>query len=364
MRRWEQLTGNRYWTCSGSGTAWECRPRPASPWLRSLERASRRTPQPDFVWTGPEVVGLHARDTRRVYEELLSSAKLFPLVQFLRVFRWAAVRSRRWPAAWIRPRDFESRCCSNINRGPGDTSSPDSLVRRFAERFWTEEWPGKACPSVYYDPRSVETGGPGAVLHAKAVVADEESVFITSANLTEAAMGPEHRTGTPGAGSDVGRDDVDALSNLDRKKPAAAVTVIVTPGCREEFCHRRVAFSAISSPVPDAGTSVVAQAGSPHELVKASPDVVIPSLRCPHVGNDLESGSIEAAATSPIASTFRRERVVDIRVGPRRCGQCPDWDGTGRAHESHATCDRCSRAVSFRAQRHRTSPRRISCRCL
>ena len=30
--------------------------------------------------------------------------------------------------------------------------------------------------------------GPGGVLHAKAVVADGESVFITSANLTEAAF--------------------------------------------------------------------------------------------------------------------------------------------------------------------------------
>ena len=30
---------------------------------------------PDFVWSGPEVPGLHARDTRRVYEELLGSAK-------------------------------------------------------------------------------------------------------------------------------------------------------------------------------------------------------------------------------------------------------------------------------------------------
>ena len=30
--------------------------------------------------------------------------------------------------------------------------------------------------------------GPGGVLHAKAVVADDEVVFVTSANLTEAAL--------------------------------------------------------------------------------------------------------------------------------------------------------------------------------
>ena len=30
--------------------------------------------------------------------------------------------------------------------------------------------------------------GPAGVLHAKAVVADDEAVFVTSANLTEAAL--------------------------------------------------------------------------------------------------------------------------------------------------------------------------------
>jgi len=41
---------------------------------------------------------------------------------------------------------------------------------------------------VFYDPRALDPEGPGGVLHAKAVVADDEAVFITSANLTEAAL--------------------------------------------------------------------------------------------------------------------------------------------------------------------------------
>ena len=156
-------------------------------WLRSLERTAERTPMPDFVWTGPEVVGLHARDTRRVYGELLSSAKrsiwasTYAFFDGRRAFATLAERMDSTPGLQV-------TLLLNINRGPGDTSTAASLVHRFAERFWTEEWPGKAHPRVYYDPRSVEIGGPGAVLHAKAVVADEESVFITSANLTEAAM--------------------------------------------------------------------------------------------------------------------------------------------------------------------------------
>ena len=43
-------------------------------------------------------------------------------------------------------------------------------------------------PAVFYDPRSLEPDGPGGVLHAKAVVADDEAAFVTSANLTEAAF--------------------------------------------------------------------------------------------------------------------------------------------------------------------------------
>jgi cardiolipin synthase len=41
---------------------------------------------------------------------------------------------------------------------------------------------------VFYDPRSLDPDRAGGVLHAKAVVADEEAVFVTSANLTEAAF--------------------------------------------------------------------------------------------------------------------------------------------------------------------------------
>jgi phosphatidylserine/phosphatidylglycerophosphate/cardiolipin synthase-like enzyme len=73
-------------------------------------------------------------------------------------------------------------------RKRGNTTGADELVRRFADRFWGTDWPGTTRPSVYYDPRSLEMEGPGGVLHAKAVVADDEAVFVTSANLTEAAL--------------------------------------------------------------------------------------------------------------------------------------------------------------------------------
>ena len=76
----------------------------------------------------------------------------------------------------------------NIQRGRGDTSASDQLVRRFTEQFWHRDWPGSARPNVYYDPRSLDAQGPGGVLHAKALVADDQVLFITSANLTDAAQ--------------------------------------------------------------------------------------------------------------------------------------------------------------------------------
>ena len=69
-----------------------------------------------------------------------------------------------------------------------DAMDKRGLHPRFADRFWSVEWPGQARPSIFYDSRALDPEAPGGVLHAKAVVADDESVFVTSANLTEAAL--------------------------------------------------------------------------------------------------------------------------------------------------------------------------------
>lgn len=41
---------------------------------------------------------------------------------------------------------------------------------------------------MFYDPGALELEGPTGSLHTKAVVVDDEVVFVTSANLTEAAL--------------------------------------------------------------------------------------------------------------------------------------------------------------------------------
>jgi phosphatidylserine/phosphatidylglycerophosphate/cardiolipin synthase-like enzyme len=159
----------------------------AAAWIRSLERAAARVRPPELVWTGPEVPGLHARDTRRVYEELLGSAERSVWASTYAFFdgpRAFEVLARRMD---VRP-DLRVTLLLNVQRKRGDTTASEHLVRRFADRFWSTDWPGTRRPGVFYHPRALEPEGPAGVLHAKAVVADDEIVFVTSANLTEAAL--------------------------------------------------------------------------------------------------------------------------------------------------------------------------------
>lgn len=158
----------------------------AAAWLRSLNKERDRAPQTDLVWSGPEVPGVHARDTRRVYEELLGAAERSLWVSTYAFFdgpRAFEVLARRMEAAAT----LDVTLLLNIQRRRGDTTAAEHLVRSFADRFWNVEWPGATHPRVFYDPRALDLDGPGGVLHAKAVVADHETVFVTSANLTEAA---------------------------------------------------------------------------------------------------------------------------------------------------------------------------------
>jgi phosphatidylserine/phosphatidylglycerophosphate/cardiolipin synthase-like enzyme len=156
-------------------------------YIQAFDQFSTSIPRPDLVWTGPEVRGLHARDTRRVYEELLGSARrsiwasTYAFFDGPRAFEVLAHRMDAIP-------ELHVTLLLNIQRKRGDTTNTSTLIRVFADRFWKTDWPGKSRPRVFYDPRALELGSPGGVLHAKAVVTDDEAVFITSANLTEAAL--------------------------------------------------------------------------------------------------------------------------------------------------------------------------------
>lgn len=143
----------------------------------------------DLVTTGPEVCGMMNRDTGVVVRELFAGAQQSVLVagyavyQGREVFRALADRMAEFP-------ELSVRMFLDVQRGPGDTSMASEVVKRFAERFKTREWPdGRPLPKVFYDPRSLDLeADKRACLHAKCVVVDGEAVFVSSANFTEAAQ--------------------------------------------------------------------------------------------------------------------------------------------------------------------------------
>jgi phosphatidylserine/phosphatidylglycerophosphate/cardiolipin synthase-like enzyme len=155
--------------------------------IKLAAQAESSISRPDLVWSGPEVRGLHARDTRPVFEELVGGAQTslwissYTYYDGPKAFELLARRMDEVPG-------LQTTLLLNIKRDWGDTSPSDELVRGFSDALWTNGWPGTRRPDVFYDPRSLLVDSDRAVLHAKAVVADEAVAFVTSANLTEKAF--------------------------------------------------------------------------------------------------------------------------------------------------------------------------------
>ncbi len=133
------------------------------------------------------MAGLHARDTRRVYEQLIGEAErslwasTYAYFDGPKAFKVLAERMDSRP-------NLSVKLLLNIARRRGDTTAQDALVKQFADQFWTRDWPGQRKPETYYYPRSLDLDATAGVLHAKGVVVDDEAVFVTSANFTEAAL--------------------------------------------------------------------------------------------------------------------------------------------------------------------------------
>ena len=214
LREWERLG-----VSAAAGAAW----------LKSLRLAASRTPAPDFVWTGPAVAGLHARDTRRVYEELLGSANrsiwasTYVFSDGPRAFRTLAERMDAVPG-------LDVTLLLNIERRRGDTTAADSLVRRFADEFWGGEWPGAARPKVYYDPRSVEPGSPGWRAPRQGGGGGRGIGVHHIGKLYRGGTGPQHRAWARRARPGTGYDGDQPLSRADREKPAGAFAGCVASG--------------------------------------------------------------------------------------------------------------------------------------
>ena len=142
----------------------------------------------ELVATGPDPAGLPARDTRIVVRELFRQAERAVVVAGYAVYQGRDVFQTLAHRMEERP-DLEVRMFLDVQRERRDTSRASEVLRRFAQRFRSREWPGSRLPEVYYDPRSLELDtSKRSSLHAKCVVIDEYIAFISSANFTEAAQ--------------------------------------------------------------------------------------------------------------------------------------------------------------------------------
>jgi phosphatidylserine/phosphatidylglycerophosphate/cardiolipin synthase-like enzyme len=156
--------------------------------LRGRNRAPQQADQVDLVWTGPETLGVTNRDTAVVVRELFGSAEHEVLVAGFAVYQGRSIFKRLAERMEERP-GLRVRLFLEVQRHPTDTSLPEELVRRFAERFGTQEWPGERLPELYYDPRSLDREAVRrSSLPAKCIVVDRQVAFVTSANFTEAAQ--------------------------------------------------------------------------------------------------------------------------------------------------------------------------------
>jgi phosphatidylserine/phosphatidylglycerophosphate/cardiolipin synthase-like enzyme len=143
----------------------------------------------DVVTTGPEAPGINNRDTSVVVRELFTHSQKSVLIagyavyQGQRLFQALADRMTDLP-------DLKVQMFLDIQRRPGDTTSAREILRRFSDRFRTQQWPkDRRLPDVFFDPRALETDTQKkACLHAKCIVVDRKDLFVSSANFTEAAQ--------------------------------------------------------------------------------------------------------------------------------------------------------------------------------
>ncbi len=142
----------------------------------------------DLVWTGPEALGVANRDTGVVVRDLFGSAESEVLVAGFAVYQGKCVFKRLADRMEERP-TLRVKLFLDVQRQFADTSLDAELLRRFAHRFRSQEWPGGRLPELYYDPRSLDQETvKRSSLHAKCIVVDRRVAFVTSANFTEAAQ--------------------------------------------------------------------------------------------------------------------------------------------------------------------------------
>ena len=167
--------------------------------LSSLEQAKAAT-EPlshiiDLVLSGPSVTSCPTRTTKAVFSELVSGAKAEVIIVCYALYNGMTLLK---PLAECMDsnRDLKARLILNISRNRNDTTDSSQLIAQFRNEFSKRTWPGDRLPELWYFPQALEMDWKArASLHSKVIVVDRKRLFISSANLTDAAHEKNIETG-------------------------------------------------------------------------------------------------------------------------------------------------------------------------
>ena len=147
----------------------------------------RAIDQVQLVWTSPDEEGPHVRDTSVVVRQLLSEARQSLLISTYSIVNGQEVFIPIYEA-WLFHPELEVVLILNVSPDDKNGLCEDAAVSKYAKTFWKYHWPWSRKPAVFYDPRGPEkTQGAPACQHAKCILVDGATAFITSANFTESA---------------------------------------------------------------------------------------------------------------------------------------------------------------------------------
>lgn len=145
------------------------------------ERASQRPP-PELVWTGPEAPRATARDTAVLLRSLFERARESVI---LAGYSFTHAHEVLKPLADnMKQRDLEVLFFVHVDQ-PKPGTDPEAWVESQLRTFLETNWPfSDPKPTLYYDNRALRPGPPWSSLHAKCVVIDHKTAFLSSANFT------------------------------------------------------------------------------------------------------------------------------------------------------------------------------------
>jgi hypothetical protein len=149
----------------------------------------------DLVLSGPSVPHCPTRTTKAVFSELVSGAKTEMIIVCYALYNGMTLL-KPLAESMDNNLNLKARLILNISRNRNDTTDSAQLVAKFKNEFTKRTWPGNRLPELWYFPQALDMDWKTrASLHSKVIIVDRRRLFISSANLTDAAHEKNIETG-------------------------------------------------------------------------------------------------------------------------------------------------------------------------